>query len=152
MLFVPSTTTTSTSTSTSTSVTSTTSTSSTSLPASWAVFHATVIEPSCGSCHGTGAAAGGLGGLEACVTGHAALVDVASVELPGMDLVQPGDPSTSWLTYKLADTQNQFDAQCVDGSCGGRMPPNQQRLSAAARDAIARWILAGAANDCPGDG
>jgi hypothetical protein len=66
-----------------------------------------------------------------------------------MNRVAPADPAASWLVYKLDGTQNTFDAQCVGGSCGGRMPLNRPQLSAAVRDAIRTWIMNGAANDCP---
>jgi hypothetical protein len=112
------------------------------------VLHAALIGPACGDCHATGTGAGGLGGLESCALGYAAMVGVASTQLPTMPLVQPGDPTMSWLTYKLDGTQNVFDAQCVGGSCGGNMPLNRPRLLAEERAAISAWITAGAVNDC----
>jgi len=91
----------------------------------------------------------GLGGLDGCNTGYASLVNVPSTELPTMDRVEPGDPTMSWIVYKLDGTQNGFDAQCLGGSCGARMPINQPQLSAATRAAITAWITNGAVNDCP---
>jgi polyvinyl alcohol dehydrogenase (cytochrome) len=134
-------------TTTSTSTT-TSSTTPTTLPASWAAIHAAVIDPACGSCHGA-AALGGLGGLDGCDSGYTSLVDVPSVQLPAMDLVEPGDPTASWLVYKLDGTQGTFTAQCTGGSCGGRMPLNQPQLPLGVRDAIRAWIAAGAIDDCP---
>jgi hypothetical protein len=77
------------------------------------------------------------------------MVDVPSTELAAQDLVEPGDPTLSWLMHKLDGTQNAFDGQCVGGSCGGPMPANQPQLTPPVRDAIRRWIADGAANDCP---
>jgi outer membrane protein assembly factor BamB len=149
-LDVPTTsTTTSSSTSTLPFLTTTTSTTTTTLPASWAAIHAALIGPACGSCHATGAASGGLGGLEDCQLGHAAMVGVASGQLPALDLVAPGDPAASWLMIKLDGTQSDYEGQCVAGGCGAAMPLNQPLFLPAERDAIRAWILAGAIDDCP---
>jgi polyvinyl alcohol dehydrogenase (cytochrome) len=129
--------------------TTTSSVTTTTFPASWAALHADVIGPTCGSCHGSTDPLGGLGGLDACDTGHASLVDVPSMQLATMDRVEPGDPAESWIVHKLDGTQNDFDAQCTDGFCGGPMPLGQPELGTGVRDAIRRWITAGAANDCP---
>jgi hypothetical protein len=136
-------------TATSSTTTSTTSTTSTTLAASWAAIHAAVVQPSCGSCHSTQGNEGGLGGLESCGTGYTSLVNVPSLELPSMDLVEPGDPTRSWLVYKLDGSRHDFDMQCVGGSCGGPMPLNRPQLLPAERDAIRAWIMNGAVNDCP---
>lgn len=141
-------TTTTSSTVTTTTAVSTSSTTSTSIAPTWAAIHAAAIGPECGTCHG-GSGVAGLGGLESCSTAYASLVGVASTELATMKRVMPGDPDASWVVYKLDGTQNTFDAQCVGGSCGGRMPANRPQLSAAVRDAIRTWITDGAANDCP---
>ena len=141
-------TTTTTSTVTTTTAASTTSTTATTIPPTWAAIHAAAIGPECGTCHG-GPSVAGLGGLEGCATAYASLVGVPSSELTTMNRVAPGDPAASWLVYKLDGTQNGFDAQCVGGSCGGRMPLNRPQLSAGVRDTIRAWIANGAANDCP---
>ena len=65
-----------------------------------------------------------------------------------MPMVEAGDPTMSWLMYKLDGAQNAFDAQCVGGSCGGNMPLNRSQLLPTERDAIRAWITAGAVNDC----
>jgi hypothetical protein len=108
-----------------------------------------VIGPVCGGCHATGAAAGGLEGLEACATGWAALVGVPSTQLATRNRVAPNDPDASWMITKLDGVQNQYDAQCAGGACGGNMPLNQPQLPAAVRDALRAWITAGATDDCP---
>jgi len=132
----------------STTTTSTTSSTSTTLAASWAAIQSAVIGPRCAGCHGAGGL-GGLSGLGGCDSGYASLVDVASTRLATMDLVEPGDPTTSWLVHKLDNTQGAFDAQCVGGACGGQMPLGGPPLSSGVRDAIRTWISNGALNDCP---
>jgi len=134
---------------TTTTNTPTTSTTSTTLPPSWAAIHAAVIGPVCGACHSGPGGAGGLGELQACDSAYASFVGVPSTELPTRDRVHAGDPTTSWLVDKLDGTQHDFDAQCVGGSCGGQMPLNRPQLPQAVRDAIRRWIMNGAPDDCP---
>ena len=119
------------------------------MPPSWAAIYGVLIGPACGDCHDTADPSGGLGGLEDCALGHAALVGVASEQLPTMRRVEPGDPAASWLMQKLDGTQNAFDAECVAMNCGADMPLSRPLLDAAARDAIRAWIASGAANDCP---
>lgn len=145
----PSSTTTTSTTSSSSTLVPTSTTTSTTLPVSWAAIHAAVIGPECGGCHGTAAGAGGLAGLEDCRVAHAAMVGVASVELPALDLVAPGDPAASWLMIKLDGMQSDFEASCVSAGCGGSMPLNRPLLLPAERDAVRAWILAGAVDDCP---
>jgi len=130
---------------TSTTSSTTTSTTTTTLPASFAAVHAAVLAGTCAGCHG---GAGGLGGFEDCASAHAALVNVPSTRLPGMDRVEPGDPAASFFMRKLDGTQGAFDAQCTGGSCGAVMPPGGL-LAAGVRDALRAWIAAGAVNDCP---
>jgi hypothetical protein len=127
-------------------VTTTTSTTSTTLAPIWSAIHANVIGPMCGGCHG---GSGGLSGLGNCNTAHANLVNVASVRLPTMDRVEPGDPATSFFMHKLDGTQNMFDAQCLGGSCQSRMPLGGPYLDQGVLDAIRTWIMDGALNDCP---
>jgi polyvinyl alcohol dehydrogenase (cytochrome) len=134
---------------TTTPSTSVTTTTGTTLAPSWAAIHAAVIDPVCGGCHGGPIGAGSLGGLDACDTGYANLVNVPSSELPGADRVEPGDPAASWLVTKLDGTQAFYDAQCIGGFCGSPMPLNGSMLSTGVRNAIRTWILNGAQNDCP---
>ena len=47
---------------------------------------------------------------------YAAIVGVASAQLPEMNLVEPGDPDASYLWHKLNDTQDDV------GGDGGCMP------------------------------
>jgi hypothetical protein len=78
---------------------------------------------------------------------HDALVSVAASELASMPYVTPGDPRQSFLMRKLDGSQCVLDPQCVGGSCGDRMPRNDQQLPLDTRDAIRRWIAQGAKND-----
>lgn len=111
----------------------------------WSEIHQLVVSPVCSSCHGVN---GGLSGLADCNTAYASLVSVASAELPTMNRVEPGDPTTSWMIHKLDGDQAAFTAQCTGMSCGSQMPPGSP-LSTEVRDAIRTWIMNGAANDCP---
>ena len=77
------------------------------------------------------------------------MVGVPSTQLPSMALVEPGNPSASWLMHKLDGTQETFAGQCVGGSCGLSMPIRQSQLLPVVREAIRDWIAAGAPDDCP---
>jgi|GEM_PF-902026 len=142
-------TTTSSTSTTTTTTTSSAATTSTTIPPSWARLSATVIQPLCGGCHGSAGGAAGLGGLQACRSGRTAMVGVPSTQLPSMALVEPGNPSASWLMHKLDGTQETFAGQCVGGSCGLSMPIRQSQLLPVVREAIRDWIAAGAPDDCP---
>jgi hypothetical protein len=78
---------------------------------------------------------------------HDALVNVGASELSSMPYVTPGDPRRSFLMRKLDGSQCVLDAQCAGGSCGERMPRDDQPLPLDTRDAIRRWIAQGAKND-----
>jgi hypothetical protein len=116
------------------------------LPPLWSAIHAQAIGPVCGGCHG---GSGGLSGLGDCSTALANLIDVASSELPTMDRVEPGDPTTSWLMHKLDGTQGSFTAQCSGMFCGSQMPLGGPFFDLDTRDAIRTWISNGALDDCP---
>jgi hypothetical protein len=101
------------------------------------------------TCHGS--AAGGangvfLGGQDPARV-HTALVEVRSSQLPTMAFVSPGDPAQSWLQRKIDGSHCAFEAECLDGDCGGSMPRNEGLLPADTRDAVRRWIAQGARND-----
>jgi hypothetical protein len=67
------------------------------------------------------------------------------VGIPAMDMacagkatrVVAGDPATSLLVQKLANTQ----------TCGGQMPPGGPELPPEQLDALRAWIMAGAPNN-----
>jgi hypothetical protein len=108
-------------------------------PTTYAEIQAQVFDPLCAAqCHQGGAAPKGLS-LEA---GRSlrGLVGVASVEVPGLLRVLPGDPEGSYLVVKLAAS----DARRV----GARMPRNGPPFASDAQvRAIKQWIREGAAED-----
>jgi hypothetical protein len=130
---------------TTTTTTASTTTTTTIAPI-WSEIFTHVIDPRCSSCHG---GSGGLSGLGDCNTAYANLVNVASVRLPTMDRVEPGDPTISFAMHKLDGTQHTLDASCVGGDCKERMPLGGPYLPQHALDAIRTWITNGALNDCP---
>jgi hypothetical protein len=71
---------------------------------------------------------------------YANTVNVESLELAGMDRIEPGDPDESYLVHKIQGTQADV------GGGGGRMPLGGQ-LSAAEIETIRSWIATGAANN-----
>ena len=66
------------------------------------------------------------------------MVDVPSSQLPSMDLIEPGDPSASYLWHKINDTQADV------GGSGTSMPQANPALEQADLDRIEAWILEGA--------
>jgi len=79
-----------------------------------------------------------------------------------MDIVKPGDPTQSFLWYKINGTQNSLDAKCIRGdlgACGLQMPlpgsgpdaaiPDTPAglLPQATRDLFCNWIVQGALNN-----
>jgi hypothetical protein len=73
--------------------------------------------------------------------GWAANVDVPSLTVPGLDLVEPGDPERSYLVHKLRGTQGDV------GGGGARMPVADSPLDAADQELLENWIANGAPND-----
>lgn len=89
-----------------------------------------IFTRSCVGCHGVQA----LGGLTLSDgAAHAALVDVASTQVPASKRVAPGDPAASYLVEKLGP------APAV-----GQTMPQGSSLPAAEIDLISAWISAGA--------
>jgi hypothetical protein len=122
-----------------------------------------VFQTSCGiansTCHGRpGVASQGRpflgyfdGGTDAAQV-EEALVGVASVEDPELDLVKAGDPSQSYLWLKVDDLQCTVADQCAKGhsdykDCGIPMPYQNPPLPNDTLTAIARWIAQGAKNN-----
>lgn len=87
----------------------------------------------CGGCHMGGEDSGGMN-LDA---GRRAVVDVPSVDVPAMDLVEPGDPDASYLWHKVNGTHRAV------GGAGAQMP-TQFTLKAPELALLERWILQGA--------
>jgi hypothetical protein len=76
-------------------------------------------------------------------TAHAALVNTPSVmaAAQGMLRVTPNDPAMSYLMVILGEYPGNLDPVV------GTMPSNSPLLCQEKRDAIERWIVAGAPND-----
>ena len=81
---------------------------------------------------------------------YAAIVGVASIELPSMQYVKAGDLANSFLMHKMDGNQCQFSAQCgatPAPNCGDVMPQSSCPLTGAQRDTVRRWIAQGAQNN-----
>ena len=95
-------------------------------------IQAIVFTPKCASCHdGIGAALPGAMDLSSEAASLAALVNVASIQDPAIDRVEPGQPDNSYLVHK------------IDGTAASQMPPSGP-LPQTEVDAIRQWILDGA--------
>jgi mono/diheme cytochrome c family protein len=94
-----------------------------------------IFTPSCSGCHsGNGATLPGVLNLSSASASFAALVNVASIEVPALNRVTPNDPANSYLVQKLEGTQ----------SLGSRMPLGGSALSQANIDNVKAWINSGA--------
>jgi hypothetical protein len=86
---------------------------------------------------------------------HAGMVGQPSQAAPGIPLVDPGKPETSFLMMKLDGCLDDVEAQCegtasrlTDHPCGSLMPEgNKDPLPAVERDLIRTWIKQGAPNN-----
>ena len=81
----------------------------------------------------------------------AGAVGVKSVDDPTMNIITAGDPSQSFMMYKLdGDPQDPSSVSCsklacvASKTCLGAMPQAGNTLPAATRDIIRRWIAQGA--------
>jgi len=79
----------------------------------------------------------------------AALVNVASPEVPSMKYVLPGDPHNSYILRKLDETDPGCGLACTDpamyaGGCKTRMPNGGNPLPADQLNTIRDWIIQGA--------
>lgn len=107
------------------------------IPETLNVDYASQIEPlwvgTCTGCHKPNSANGG--GLSLTVgTSYAAMVNVASTQVPGLAMVEPGDPAASYLLEKIS---------CDNPQVGNRMRPGSpmdRNDQALVRD----WIAQGA--------
>lgn len=102
-----------------------------------------VFQPSCAgftACHmGTAQEAGGLS-LERGQT-HRQMVGIDSGMFPQYERVTPGDPANSYLMIIIGQYPGPIDAKV------GNMPYNSPLLCKEKRDAIERWIMAGAPDE-----
>ncbi|MFT3916203.1 MAG: hypothetical protein QM704_19640 [Anaeromyxobacteraceae bacterium] len=69
---------------------------------------------------------------------YAAMVDVESQQAPGVKLIAPGDPDSSYLVHKLRGTH------ALVGGGGARMPIADAALDDAEQAAVEAWIANGA--------
>jgi hypothetical protein len=92
----------------------------------------TIFTPICTNCHVGATAPQGLR-LDA-ANSYAALVNVASSEVPGTLRVNPGNPDASYIVQKLEGNQ----------AVGARMPFGGPYLSQTQIDLVRTWIAAGA--------
>ena len=99
-------------------------------------IQAKILTPICAQCH-TGAAAP-LGLRFDNGASWAELVGVPSIEMPEMMRVQPGDPETSYLVWKIEGRAK---------ITGGQMPLALAALTADEIQAIRGWIANGAEDD-----
>jgi hypothetical protein len=81
----------------------------------------------------------------------AAMVGRPSFEDPSMNVVTAGDPTASFLMYKMDGELTALAPQCSSGDigkCGALMPITaSQMLPQATRDKVRAWIAQGANND-----
>jgi hypothetical protein len=96
-----------------------------------------VFTPRCSGCHnGVGASLPGAMNLTGAAASHAALVGVASREVPALQRVAAGNPTDSYLIRKLEGGPN---------IVGSRMPLVGAPLPQTTIDSIRLWITNGAA-------
>ena len=91
-----------------------------------------IFTPICTACHAGGAAPLGLR-LEAGLS-YAMLVNVASVEVPELLRVAPGNPDASYLVHKIEGR----------AAVGAQMPLGGPALSQSVIDDVRTWISTGA--------
>jgi hypothetical protein len=104
--------------------------------ATLASIQANVLSPRCSGCHsGVGTTLPGALNLTNAAASYAALVGVASVEVPALQGVTPGNPSDSYLIGKL---------EGGPGIVGSRMPLVGAPLDQATIDTIRLWVTNGA--------
>jgi Bacterial Ig-like domain len=105
--------------------------------ANFSEIQAELFTPTCAAsgCHTGAAAPQGLRLDEA--NSYGLLVGVASMEVPSLLRVAPGDPDNSYLIHKLEGT----------ASVGDQMPLDGTPLPQASIDVIRQWIIEGAVDD-----
>ena len=106
-----------------------------------------LFQGSCGfgsGCHGTAQSAGHvqltLGSGDAATL--LARLKEKSVREPSLPLVDPGNPSGSFLLRKL--TGDYTGLPCAPSACGERMPQRNTPLPQETLDMLERWIQRGA--------
>ena len=102
------------------------------LAPTFASIQQNVFTPFCTTCHAGASAPVGLRLDEA--SSYAALVNTASVEVPALRRIRPGDPDASYLIQKIEGR----------AAVGGCMPLGQPALPQATIDVIRQWVADGA--------
>ncbi len=101
-----------------------------------ATLQTTIFGPICSGCHsGVGGTLPGSMNLTSQSATAAALINVASLEVPALKRVLPGDPTNSYVVHKIEGTQ----------TSGVRMPAGGTPLTTQQIADIKAWIQAGAA-------
>lgn len=97
----------------------------------------TIFTPSCATsgCHSGANPPDGLNLSAGMAYGD--IVNVASVQMPSLFLIEPGDPDSSYLVRKIQGT----------GIVANRMPLNASPLSQAQIDLVREWVMNGAPNN-----
>lgn len=97
-----------------------------------------LLDTKCAGCHGSAPSTAINGNLQMPVgMAYAAIVDVKSPTV-ALDLIEPGDPSQSYLYLKLS---GEFTG--VPGSGGGMMPPGGM-VTPEELELVEQWITMGA--------
>jgi len=82
---------------------------------------------------------------------YTAMVGKPSLEDPSMNVVTAGDPTKSFLMYKMDGNLTALGTQCMTGelaNCGALMPfASPTALPQATRDKVRSWITQGAKNN-----
>jgi len=95
-------------------------------------IQSTIFTPICSECHGPSGASAGLRLDEA--EAFAAIVGVASTEVPSLMRISPNDPDNSYLVQKIEGT----------AAVGGRMPLGGPPLPQETIDLVRQWVTDGA--------
>jgi len=94
-----------------------------------------VFDADCTSCHSGSSPSAGM---DLSGDAYSTIVNVASDDVPAMDLVEPGDSANSYLFHKIAGTQSSV------GGSGSQMPKGGTPIPTADQDMIETWIDEGA--------
>lgn len=107
-----------------------------------------IIKNSCSfsTCHGKKPGAGGLFLEPPPGNWTVSLINVASTTHKTMKRVVPYDPQKSFLVHKLGAGLCALAKDCVDGTCGDRMPQTSSPLPSDEIAKIVEWIRQGASD------
>lgn len=109
------------------------------LPVSLATHIQPVLTNRCATCHAGGDAPDGLELTDGLT--YSETVNMAAVQLPSMDLIEPGAPNDSYLVHKIQGTQVSV------GGVANRMPLGEEPLRDHLIEMIRRWTQEGAADN-----